>query len=187
VSPTESPSRVTLPLAISAPGWTAIGAVGGALVGATAGSLIDYLFQHRRERGEAMAGARLVAGEIAIADSQLKNAQADKKWWGFVEMPMTAWPEYRAVLAKALTVAEYETVSQAIEGLRLLGEKMPLSPGWPKDGSYMELTEKTINYLDPPRRDAARAYNALSKLAGHDRVGDRIHPPSPDAPQQSPE
>lgn len=165
-----------LPLALSAPGWTAIGAVAGALVGATAGSLIDYLFQRRREEGEAMAGARLVAGEIAIADGQIKNAQTEKKWWGFVEIPMTAWPEYRAVLAKALTISDYEAVSQAVEGLRLLGEKMPKSPGWPKDGSYMELTEKTVQFLDPPRQDSARAYNALAGLAGHARVGDRIHP-----------
>ena len=187
VSPAEGQAKVSLPLAISAPGWTAIGAVAGAFVGATAGSLIDYVFQRRRERAEAKAGARLVAADIAMADGRLKGAQEDAKWWRFVELPMTAWPEYRAVLAKELTNAEFEAVSQAVEGLRILGEKMPLSPAFPIEASFMELSEANVRTLDGPRTNTARAYNALSKLAGHDRVtGERIHPASPPAPPQSP-
>lgn len=164
-----------LALYIPAAGWTAIGAVAGAFVGATAGSSIDYLFHRRRERAEARAGARLVAADIAMADSRLKGTVDDAKWWRFTELPMTAWPEYRAVLAKELSNEDFESVSQAAEGLRMLSEQMPLSPAFPIEAAYMELAEGTVTAIENPRQDAAKAYNALADLAGHDRVGNRIH------------
>jgi hypothetical protein len=158
---------------MAAAGWTAIGAVGGALVGATAGGLVTAGLEKRRETLLAKAGARLVAGDLAVADSRLKDAQRDGKWWRFFEMPMPNWPEYREVLAMRLTNEDFEAVSQAAIGLQSFTDHFPNAPAFqdPETGS-VDVDPQT---LDPIRTDAANAYNALAELAGHESVGDSIH------------
>jgi hypothetical protein len=142
-----------LPLAISPAGWTAIGAIGGALVGSTAGGIVDWLLGIRREKALAKAGARLIAGEIAAAESQLAAAQHSGKWRAFYGMPIDSWAEYRDILAVRLSQPQFDA-----------------------DGFVSINPEK----IEPIRREAATAFNALAELAGHDREGDLIRRPGDD-------
>jgi hypothetical protein len=165
-----------LPLALSSAGWTAIGAVGGALVGATAGGIVDWLLGHRRERASAKAGARLVAGDIASAESQFEVAETSGEWWGFYGHPITSWDDYRDVLAVTLPNDDFETVSQTVIVLEALRQKLPASPRGSEEiaqQGFLKISEPS-KALNPIRREAAKAYNALAGLAGHDQVGDLI-------------
>jgi hypothetical protein len=158
-------------------GWAAIGAVGGALVGATAGGIIDWLLGLRRERALAKAGARLVAGEIAGAESQLASAQHAHKWWPFYGIPVESWKQYRDVLAVKLSQADFEAVSQAVLALEHLRQKLPETPRFKKEVAEKGFLTVDPQDIEPIRKDAARAYNALSELSGHKREGDLIRRP----------
>lgn len=165
---------MTVPLAISAAGWTAIGAVGGALVGATAGGVIDWLLGLRRDRAEAKAGARLVAGDIAAAESQVAKAEETSEWWQFYGHPITGWPEYRAILAMRLSNEDFEAVAQAVTVLESLREKLPAGPVTKQQFELYGFVAVSPDHLTPIRREAAKAYNALARLAGHEPEGDLI-------------
>jgi hypothetical protein len=168
-----------IPLALSSAGWTAIGAVGGALVGATAGGLVDWLLGLRRERSAAKAGARLVAGDIASAESQIAVAEKSGEWLGFYGHPIASWSNYRDVLAVKLSSEDFEAVSQAVMVLEGIRQKLPDSPRGAR-----EIAEKGFISLDDPatltpiRHEAAKAYNALAELAGHEPEGDLIQRPT---------
>lgn len=164
-----------LPIAVSAAGWTAIGAVGGALVGASAGGMVDWLLGLRRERADAKAGARLVAGQIAAAESQVEAAEKSGEWWGFYGVSIDSWGQYRDALAVKLPHDDFEAVSQAVFVLESLRQRMPLSPR-----AMAEIEKQGFVKLKHPsnltavRREAADAYNALADIGGHAREGDLI-------------
>jgi hypothetical protein len=166
---------VILPVAISAPGWTAIGAVGGALVGASAGGMVDWLLGLRRERADAKAGARLVAGQIAAAESQVEAAEESGEWWGFYGVPIDSWDQYRDALAVKLPHDDFEAVAQAIFVLESLRQRMPVSPR-----AIAEIEKQGFAKLKYPskltaiRREAAEAYNSLADIGGHAREGELI-------------
>jgi hypothetical protein len=162
-----------IPFALATAAWTALAAMGGALVGAVAGGLVDAILNVLREKSLAKAGARLVASDIAMADSRLKAAEQEGKWWRFYELPTSSWPEYRKVLATSLGNDEFESVSQAAVSFQLLSDHFPKAPAFSDPNvNFVEIKPETIG---PVRADAAAAYNALAELAGHDQVKDRIH------------
>ncbi|HET7454252.1 MAG TPA: hypothetical protein VFJ76_01910 [Solirubrobacterales bacterium] len=167
-------------MAMTAAGWTAIGAVGGALVGAAAGGTVDWLLGLHRENALGKAGARLVAGEIAGAESQLASAQNTRKWWPFYGIPIESWEQYRDVLAVKLNQEEFEAVSQAIMALEHLRRKLPETPRFKKEVAVQGFLSVDPEDIEPIRKDAAKAYNALSDLAGHQREGDLIRRPGDD-------
>ena len=147
----------------------------GAIVGATAGGTVEAVLEGRREAARAKAGARLVAGDLAMADSRLKSIEGDRKWWVFMELKIRAWEEYRDVLAVRLSNEEFEAVSQAVVGLTELGDKMPSDLLAKHGGRFIKLQESAVEAFGPIRREAADAYNALSELGGHPRVEGTIH------------
>lgn len=100
-------------LAISAPGWTAIGAIGGALVGATAGGLVDAAISWRRDAQLAKAGSRLLAAQLKTADAVLGTVEAEGMWVRFYGLSMSAWPEYRGVLATKLGNSGFDASQSA--------------------------------------------------------------------------
>lgn len=164
-----------LPLALSPAGWTALGAVGGALIGATAGGIVDWLLGLRRERADAKAGARLIAGDIAAAESQFKSAEETGQWWGYFGVPINSWDRYRDVLAVKLTNDEFEAVSQAVLVLETLREKLPTSPrGSQEIAAQGFVAIRDRSSLTPVRQDAGKAYRALADLAGHKKVEELI-------------
>jgi hypothetical protein len=146
------------------------------LVGATAGGIVEWLLGLRRERADAKAGARLVAGDIASAESQIAVAEQTGDWWGFYGHPIASWPDYRDVLAAKLSNDGFEVVSQAVIVLESIRQKLPSSPRGSEEiarQGFLKMAdpEKALN---PIRREAAKACNALADLAGHERVGDLI-------------
>lgn len=157
---------MTLPLAISSAGWTAIGAVGGALVGATAGGMVDWFLGVKRQRQLAKAGARLVAGEISGFDSVLQSVERDGQWWQFHGVPISSWPKYKDALAMDLAQDNWEALSQGVMVLEELRKKMTEIPAFQNDPNrpFINVTPENIRLI---RRDAFKAYNALSRLAGH--------------------
>lgn len=170
----------TLPYAISTPILTGIFGLAGALIGAIAGTLPEAFFSTRRERALATAGARLITADIAAADSLLQDAERKGAWARFYKMPMENWEGNRQVLASSLDNEAFKAVSQAVMSLRFLGESMSEVPSFddPKTRSMPIEAE----HLAPVRRDAVVAYNALAKLAGHDRTSEVILPPHGGAP-----
>ena len=125
-----------------------------------------------------MAGARLVAGDISMAGSQLEAVEKEGKWWRFMEAPTANWLEYQGVLAGRLSNEDFETVSQAVRVLKTIFDKIPAAPTWPEGAGVMDLPEGTVKGLAGPISEAADAYNALADLAGHSRVSGRIHSPA---------
>jgi hypothetical protein len=166
-----------LPLGLTSAGWTAIGAVGGALVGATAGGIVDWLLGLRRENALAKAGARLVAGELSGAESQLASAHHIGKWWPFYGIPIESWKQYQDVLAVKLSQEDFEAVSQAVLALEHLRQKLPETPRFKKEVGESGFLAVEPQEIEPIRKDAATAYNALSELAGHKPEGDLIRRP----------
>jgi hypothetical protein len=168
-----------IPLALSSTGWAVVGAVGGAFVGALAGGLIDLVVSWLREGGQAKAGARLVAAQIGLMDSQLEAGEADGKWWRFYGIEISDWREYGGVLARRLDQGEFEAVSQAVVVLEHTRLQMADIPAFRKD------PDLPFVLLDPPsirkiRVEAAKGYNALSGLAGHEPEGELLtHPEQP--------
>jgi hypothetical protein len=152
-----------LPLAVSPAGWTAIGAVGGALVGATAGGVIDGLRGSRRENALAKAGARLVAGEVAGAESQLAEAQHSCQWWPYFGIRITSWPEYRDVLAMKLSQPDFEAVSQGVMNLEALRQQIPQSPSFKEQTDKNGFVRVIPRHIEQVREEAAKAYNALAR------------------------
>jgi hypothetical protein len=150
-------------------------AIGGAFIGAVTGGGVDLYQQSRRAAARAKAGARLVALDLALADSNLKRAEADKKWWSFFKLSMPAWPEYQDVLAQRLSNDEFEKVSQAVAGLEYFEVNLRAAPVRRDAGGSFPLAEKTVAKLRPVREDATAAYNALARLGEHEPVGSLIH------------
>jgi hypothetical protein len=168
-----------LPFALSDTGWTAVAGLGGAaigaLVGATTGGIVDWVLSGNREKRLARAGARLVAGDIAMGASQIEGAEKDKKWWLYFEFQSANWEEYAGMLASQLSNKEFEAVSQGVSVLKLLFLAVPAGPNWPKGAGCVDLNPKQVEGLVGVQKDAAAAYNALAGLAGHEKTGDRIH------------
>ena len=152
---TRSPvgcSFSVLPLALTDAGWVVVGTVSGAL----AGSSVDAVLAWHRERRLAKAGARLVAGEISGADSQLEAVEKEGRWWRFHGIPIDNWSEYKNILAIRLSDLEFEAVSQGVMLLENLRQQMPMTPPFRKDPDlpYLDVEPKNIR---PVRMDAAKA------------------------------
>jgi hypothetical protein len=60
------------------------------------------------------AGARLVRLELALAASQLRDAEEDRKWWAFYSTSMPAWSRYDDVLARRLSSEDFDVVTQSV-------------------------------------------------------------------------
>ncbi len=136
---------------------------------------MDWALERRRENTQAKAGARLVAGDLAMADSRFKSIETDHKWWLFFELHFGSWAEYRDVLAVQLDNEDFEAVSQAVVGAMELSEKVPAAPVAKHGGAFLKLSPLSVEAFAAIRADVAKAYNALAELGGHERVGDTIH------------
>lgn len=159
-----------LALALSAPGWTAVGALGGALIGVVAGGVVESALEWRREKKLAMAGARLVASDLADADTKLHEMQTLGKVLVYRSFPMSNWNEYRSVLATRLDGKAFEAVSRSIVQIKDFSTNRDEVL---KEDRTFDVPPDVFNGM---RDNAANAYNALAGLAGHERVGSRIQP-----------
>jgi hypothetical protein len=129
----------------------------------------------RRDTRLAKAGSRLLAAQLKTADAVLGTVEAEGMWVRFYGLPMSAWPEYRGVLAAKLGNRDFDSVAECVPALAQFGEDMQNSPAWDEDTAAIRLPARAVGRLGELRSGAANAYNALAGLAGHDPVGDRIH------------
>jgi hypothetical protein len=159
-----------LALALSAPGWTAVGALGGALIGVVAGGVVESALDWRRDRKLAKVGARLVGSDLADADTKLHEMQTLGKVLGYRSFPMSNWNEYRSALAAGLDSEAFEAVSRSIVQIKDFSTNRDEVL---KGDRAADVPPDAFNSM---RDNAAKAYNALAGLAGHERVGSRIQP-----------
>lgn len=146
----------------------AAGASGGALVGATAGGVVDFGLDRLRERREAKVGARLLRLDLALAASQLKDAEDDGKWWVFFNTRMPGWQAHRDSLTARLRHGDFETVTQSVAELERFGEDMKQAPL--DSGASFRTVARSKDSIRRMRSNATHAYNALAKLSGGERV-----------------
>lgn len=167
---------MALPLALTDAGWAVIGAVSGALVGATVGGVVDAVLSWRQETRLARAGSRLLASQLKIADAILGTAEQQSAWLKFYELPTSAWPEYRSLLASKLRHNEdFEAVADCVPALSKLSDDMRHGQTWEADDVGVKLSSQQVERIRELRKGVASAYNALARLAGHDQVLHTIH------------
>ena len=166
-----------IPVAVSGAGWAVIGTIGGVVLATVVAAAVDAVFEWRRERKLAKAGARLVAAEIAGYDSHLESAERERKWWRFYGVEIASWDEYRNVLAVKLSQEEFEAVSQCVMVLEGMRRSMPELPGFRNDPD-LPFVQVKPDKIEPMRKETALAYNALAKFAGHGKEGEIIERPT---------
>jgi hypothetical protein len=167
-----------LPIALATPAWSALSAAGGALIGSVSGGLSEAVLGSRRERRLAKAGARLVAGELQIADLIAKSADEERVWQVSYRTAIESWLGYREVLASRLDDDQFRDVSKAILAFTMVDIEMPLIEGFSEPGITSVRLEAGNDDFDwkEIRDCAAAAYNALAPLGGLQPVAERIHP-----------
>jgi hypothetical protein len=111
--------------------WSALLLVG--LVTAIATGIVDAVFAKRRDDGLAKIGAKVVAGQIGLADSQSSEAEREGLWWRFYGVPISSWPDYQGVLVARLPEEDLETVAQAVAVMELLWQSMRFAPEFTED------------------------------------------------------
>lgn len=135
-----------------------------------AGVIVESALDWRRDQKLAKAGARLVASDLAGADTKLREMQTLGKVLAYRAFPMTNWNEYRSVLATKLDNGAFEAVSRSIVQIKDFSvNRDEILQG---DRTF----DVPPDVFDDMRGNAANAYNALAGLAGHQRVGARIQP-----------
>jgi hypothetical protein len=153
------------------------------LLAVVVGGGITWLVQRaevrRRQRGEAMAAARVVQGDLSSRASQLKDmVEDDPHWYGFYDLTLRNWAERQGVLALELDPDAWQAVSQsAIELAHLTdGFHQALAPGGPKEGARrVPLSDKQRELMRVGWNNATVAYNALAPLARLVAVDGLLH------------
>jgi hypothetical protein len=85
----------------------------GVVVGGVLTGVIQAVQQWRNDRIEARAAARLLSAELSVQDLFLRSGVGDKP------PPVGAWPQYRAVMARALEDKAWQAVAGAYAELEL--------------------------------------------------------------------
>jgi len=160
---------------IEAAAWIAVvGTALGALIGATSGGLVDLVLERMREARDAKVGARLVRLDLALAASQMKDAEDTGCWWVFFDTKMDAWAAHRASLAARLSDQDFETVTQAVAELERFSADMKQAPRDP-DASFRTLSPASQEALLTMRGNATLAYNALARMARGEGSAELLH------------
>jgi len=162
------------------------------LLAVIVGGGITYLTQRlgrkRTEDQDAKAAARLVSADFSIVASRLQGLTTDQQWYGFFTTRVRSWPEHRGILARKLTIDEWEIVSQSAIELEHLEDGMTkaLGPGGPHEGAVVmswssEAKQRGIRTM---WKNATDAYNVLAKLGGMEHIDGLLHgDDEADAPQ----
>jgi hypothetical protein len=153
------------------------------LLAVIAGGAISFLVQarlsRRREADEAKAAARVVAGELSMVASRIKDMVVDDpRWFTFDDFSLPRWAEQQGVLARELTPEDWDVVSQSALELRWFddGMKRAVAPGGPHEGERVwPLGDEGIKSMRKGWENATKAYNALAPLAEIDPEPGLLH------------
>lgn len=92
----------------------------GVVVGGVLTGIVQAVQQWRAYRIETRAGARLLSAELSRLQLILEEYLGGE-FAGVVKLPaIAAWPEYRAVMARALNAEDWIAVAGAYERLAVL-------------------------------------------------------------------
>lgn len=88
----------------------------GVLVGAASTYLIQRGGEGRKERSEARVGIRLVKMDLVAARETIEVGLETNRWWHSLdfEIRLSNWDRYAGDLARALPLAEWEELREAI-------------------------------------------------------------------------
>jgi hypothetical protein len=137
------------------------------------GGLLTWLVQRqlarRGEEAQAKASARVIAGDISIVASRLKDmAVDDHRWFGFDDLRLPHWKEHGSIVARELSREDWETVSQSALELEWVtkGMEKSFAPGGPHEGKRVApIASESLPRFRLSWENATKAYNAVASLA----------------------
>jgi hypothetical protein len=137
------------------------------------GGLLTWLVQRRLarrgERAQAKASARVIAGDISIVASRIKDmAVDDHRWFGFDDLRLAHWKDHGWVVARELSRENWETVSQSALELEWVtkGMEKSFAPGGPHEGKRVApIGPDAVQGFRRAWENATKAYNALASIA----------------------
>jgi hypothetical protein len=110
---------------------------------------------------------------LAVAASELKEAEDDGKWWVFFSTRMDGWAAHRSSLSARLGEEQFETVTQAVMELERFGADMMQAPL--VAGTGFRDVSSNASALNKMRANATAAYNALANEAQAQEASGLLH------------
>lgn len=137
------------------------------------GGLVTWLVQQRlarrSEHAQAKAAARMIAGDISMAASRIKDmAVDDPRWFGFDDLRLPHWTDHGRIVARELSTEDWDTVSQSALELEWVtaGMEKSFAPGGPHEGARVApIAPDQVESFQRAWQNATKAYNALASIA----------------------
>jgi hypothetical protein len=169
-------------------GWlTPVATLAAVFVGAFLSWLAQRALTTRREEGETKAAARMLAGDLAMRASRLKDMVVDDPhWYGFDDLRLPyCWDRGAPIVALHTDDETWQAISQSALELAYFTEGMikAMAPGGPRHGeTSIMFTDQHQAELRAAWKNATSAYNALARLAGTEPEPGLLHERGPDSP-----
>jgi hypothetical protein len=158
---------------------TPVATVVAVFVGGFVTWLVQQRLARRGEQAEAKASARVIAGDISVVASRIKDmAVDDHRWFGFDDLRLPHWKDHGWIVARELSAEDWETVSQSALELEWVtaGMEKSFAPGGPHEGERVALISPDgVRSFRRAWENATKAYNALASLADIPRERRLLH------------
>jgi hypothetical protein len=143
-------------------------ALTGVIVGGCITAGVQWLFERRRESRELLVVARVVAGDLDLADGALELVEKDGVLLPFHKVRIDSWEIHRGALGAALSSSDWDAVLASILRLRFFEQGLK------------QIEDAAGKPLVPVEIDRGAAAGARSSIApGRDalrRLLERISP-----------
>jgi hypothetical protein len=83
-----------------------------------------FVIDRRTVRREVVGAARMILGELVLADLSLKHAAENKEWHPYMSLPHQAWDRHGPIVVRALPSDAAFSLMQTYETWRLLETKI---------------------------------------------------------------
>jgi hypothetical protein len=141
--------------------------------------LVQRRLARRSEEAQAKASARVLAGELSLVASRIKDMVVDDhRWFGFDDLRLPHWKEHGWIVARELSAEQWETVSQSALELEWVttGMDKSFAPGGPHEGERVApIGPDGVESFRRAWKNATKAYNALTSLAKIPRESGLLH------------
>jgi hypothetical protein len=162
---------------------TPVATVVAVFVGGFLTWLVQQRLARRGEKAQAKASARVLAGDISMAASRIKDMTVDDhRWFSFDDLRLQHWKEHGWIVARELSAASWETVSQSALELEwvTMGMEKSFAAGGPDEGKRVApIGPDGVESFRRAWDNATKAYNALASLAEIPRENRLLHESSP--------